>query len=341
VLVSTTEAPSIADPAHGRIVHSGIVHGEQGMGSPKQDLRPAPGLRPARRRRRAAPPVPRPDVPAYRAAVTELLDELAGYAGPDRTGAATAILTRRLAEPVYAGLLAATPRGRTAVLGDLLHALLRRPGELVPLVRVQLLAQIDALWWGRSPAYPSGAELTAAPDLVDLDPLRRAGRLGFRYRRQPTHLVGRAIRSAHRRAVRRGLWPERAPSTAGLRYPRTRPEAVALLNQIARRFAERAPAGTPPLWVTSLARSTRHQDRLTRLGYPTMPASAHCSGYAVDVELAWYGRYGARHVLAAELLARQDAGQINVIDEGQVWHVCLSPAALPALRRDFDAALGG
>ncbi|MEV0844198.1 DUF5715 family protein [Actinocatenispora sera] len=310
------------------------------MGSPKQDLRPAPGLRPARRRRRAAPPVPGPDVPAYRSAVADLLAELTR--DPART---PAILTRRLAEPVYAGLLAATPRGRTAVLGDLLRAVqavLRRPGgEPVPLVRVQLLAQIDALWWGRSPAYPSGAELCAAADLVDLEPLRRAGRLGFRYRRQPTHLVGRAIRSAHRRAVQRGLWPERSPRTAGLRYPRTRPEAVALLNQVARRFAERAPAGTPPLWVTSLARSTRHQDRLTRLGYPTMPASAHCSGYAVDVELAWYARYGARHVLAAELLARQDAGQVNVIDEGQVWHVCLSPAALPALRRDFDAALGG
>lgn len=317
------------------------------MGSPKQDLRPAPGLRPVRRRRRAAPPVPRPDVPAYRAAVADLLAELADHAGPTRTDAATALLIRRLDEPAYAGLLAATPRGRTAVLGDLLHAIASaaRPGaapaDLVSLARVHLLAQIDALWWGRSPAYPSGAELRTAADLVDLDPLRRAGRLGFRYRRQPTHLITRAIRSAHRRAVRHGLWPERTPRTAGLRYPRTRPEAVVLLNQVAGRFADRAPTGTPPLWVTSLARSTRHQDRLTELGYPTMPASAHCSGYAVDVELSWYTRYGARHVLAAELLARQEAGQVNVIDEGQVWHVCLSPTALPALRREFDAAMGG
>jgi|GEM_PF-5685657 len=184
------------------------------MGSPRQKLRPAPNLRPAWRRR-VAPPVPGPDIDAYRAAVADLLTELARHCGPDGATNAETILTRRLDEPVYARLHAATPRGRSAVLGDLLAAVRtvahRSPADLSTLVRVHLLAQVDALWWGRSPAYRSGADLRTADELVDLEPLRRSGRLHFRYRRQPRHLVTRALRSAYRRAVRRGLLPERAP----------------------------------------------------------------------------------------------------------------------------------
>jgi hypothetical protein len=30
-----------------------------------------------------------------------------------------------------------------------------------------------------------------------------------------------------------------------------------------------------------------------------------------------------------------------LIDEGQAWHVCVSPGAVDALRRDFDDGLDG
>jgi hypothetical protein len=174
------------------------------------------------------------------------------------------------------------------------------------------------------------AEVCAAPELVDLEALRRAGRLPFHYRRQPRSLAGRAVRAVERRVA-----PERTPRTAGLRFAAARPEVIALMGQVAAELADRAPASTPPLWVTSATRSVTHQERLRSLGYAAMDPSAHCVGWAVDVEMAWFGRFGAREELERVLLERQDAGDVNVIDEGQAWHVCVSPAAAPALRTAF------
>ena len=104
-----------------------------------------------------------------------------------------------------------------------------------------------------------------------------------------------------------------------------RPQAVALLNQIATQFASVAPPGTPPLWVTSLARSVEHQRRLRALGYAALLPSSHCVGYAADVEMAWFRRFGAQEALQEVLLEHQRSGDVNVIDEGQAWHVCLRP----------------
>jgi hypothetical protein len=89
--------------------------------------------------------------------------------------------------------------------------------------------------------------------------------------------------------------------------------------------------------VTSMTRSVSHQRHLRDLGYAAMEPSSHCVGWAVDVEMAWFGRHGAREALEEVLLARQAAGDVNVIDEGQAWHVCVSPDAVAGLRRDFDA----
>jgi hypothetical protein len=192
------------------------------------------------------------------------------------------------------------------------------------------------MWWGSVPMYGTDAAVLSSPDLVDLEPLRRGGRLGFRYRRQAEALLTRAARSAERRA-----WPDRTPRTAGLRFTRIRSEAVALLNQLSAEFAAAAPPGTPPLWVTSLVRSIAHQQHLRALGYAAMLPSSHCAGYAMDIEISWFRRFGAHQALAALLLDRQDAGDINVIDEGQVWHVCISPAAAAGLRRAYAAEMGG
>jgi len=115
---------------------------------------------------------------------------------------------------------------------------------------------------------------------------------------------------------------------------------VALLNDIARQFAASAPPAAPPLWVTSLVRSAEHQHRLRRLGYAAMVPSGHCLGWAVDVEMEWFGRFGVRDTLAELLLARQRAGEINVVDEGQAWHLCLAPTARRRLRRAYEAEMG-
>jgi len=71
-----------------------------------------------------------------------------------------------------------------------------------------------------------------------------------------------------------------------------------------------------------------------------MGPSGHCLGWAADVELEWYDRFGARPALAGLLLARQDAGEVNVVDEGQAWHVCLAPAARRRYRRAYESEMG-
>jgi hypothetical protein len=139
----------------------------------------------------------------------------------------------------------------------------------------------------------------------------------------------------------RRTWPGRQPHTSGLLFTRARPESVVLLNQLARDFASQAPPDTPALWVTSLVRSVQHQHRLRALGYVAVIPSAHCAGYAMDVEMRWFRRFDADGVLAAALLDRQDNGDVNVIDEGQAWHVCVSPTACDSLRRDYATTFGG
>jgi hypothetical protein len=279
------------------------------------------------------------DVNGFALAVADLVAEAGAareYAGPV---GCEALLARRLTEPEFTTVFGGTPAGVDGTANGLLRQVREQPATGGPgtmtLIRTLLLSQIDAVWWGATAPYRSDADLLRADDLVDLSGLRRQGRLRFQYRMQPTSLPTRLVRAAQRR-----IWPGRSPHTAGLRFSRARPQLVIVLGQVADRFAARAPAGTPLLWVTSLARSVEHQIRLHKLGYPTVLPSAHCVGYAADVEMAWYRQFGADRALAEVLLERRAAGELNVIDEGQVWHVCLHPAAAARLSGD-RAGVGG
>jgi hypothetical protein len=284
-----------------------------------------------------------PDLAAYRNAVADLAASFERSGAGARTSLAARVLSRRLADPDITPVLARTPHGAAGALDRLLLEVRSyRPSprssatSLAALIRISLLAQIDLSWWGRQPAYPTDAAVLGAPDLLDVDALRQGGLLRFRYRHQAATLAGRAARSVERRAL-----PGRRPMTAGLWLARARPQAVALLNQLAAQFAELAPPGTPPLWVTSLARSVEHQRRLRVLGYAALLPSSHCVGYAADVEMAWFRRFGAHRALQEVLLHRQRVGEINVIDEGQAWHVCLRPGVSYGSRLVPAARAGG
>jgi hypothetical protein len=273
-----------------------------------------------------------PDFGVYRSAVSELVGELLQFGASD-SESAEHILSRRLDEEQFAAVLEATPDGRDETIARLLFEVRNfQPGQrtnagprtsaasLAALVRISMLAQIDAVWWGRDAGYLTDDDLLGSAELVDLDELGATGQLRFRYRHQAESLLGRAARKAERRTL-----PGRSPRTAGMWLVRTRPQAVAWLNQLADEFARLAPPGTPPLWVTSLARSVAQQRRLKELGYVALLPSAHCVGYAADVEMAWYRRFHAHRILRGLLLDRQRANEVNVIDEGQAWHVCLRP----------------
>lgn len=287
--------------------------GEPGPGQPPY---PPPQYRP-----------PEPDLAAYRSAVTDLLASFERSDAGASPRQAAQILSRRLADPDIAAVIEHTPQGSAGALDRLLlevrgyrPAARGSAASLTALLRISLLAQIDALWWGRQEPYPTDAAVLSADDLLDLDALREGGLLRFRYRHQVSSFVARAGRLVERRAM-----PNRAPVTAGLWLARARPGAVALLNHIAAQFAERAPRGTPPLWVTSLARSVEHQRRLRALGYAALLPSSHCVGYAADIEMTWFRRFGAHRALQEVLLDWQRSGDVSIIDEGQAWHVCLRP----------------
>jgi Family of unknown function (DUF5715) len=282
------------------------------------------------------------DVAAYREAVADVLAELAGSRRSTGPAATERVLGRRLGEPAFAAVLGAVPGGPDAVAGRVLgeirsyHRSPRSSADnLTAMIRIALLAQIDQLWWGYLPLLGNDADVVNAPDLMHLEALRRDSRLLFNYRLQYTTSLGRVVRSAERRAM-----PGRRPRTAGLRFPCARGELVVLLNQIAAEFASRTPPGTPRLWVTSLTRSVDYQRNLRALGYAALMPSAHCVGYAADVEMAWFRRFDADRTLQAVLLERQRAGEVNVIDEGQAWHVCVRPGAGRAMRLVPDQMSG-
>ncbi|MFG3707252.1 DUF5715 family protein [Micromonospora sp. NPDC047670] len=308
---------------------------------------PGPSVTPAARTRRRVPGTPpraatAPDLDAYRAAVADLLVEVGALAGASCTAARQVLIDDRLREPAIAAVLDATPQGLIGARETLLLEMARyqpnarsSAADLTALVRIYLLSRVDVMWWRHAPTFLTDAQVDASPDLVDLEWLRRRDLLRFRYTEQPETLLGRGVR-----AVGRRLRPHATPRTAGLRFRRARREVVALLNDIGREFAATTPPATPPLWVTSLVRSAEHQHRLRRLGYAAMVPSGHCLGWAVDVELEWFGRFGVRDTLAELLLARQRAGEVNVVDEGQAWHLCLAPSASRRLRRAYEAEMG-
>jgi hypothetical protein len=293
----------------------------------------------------ASVPAPRrpPDVAAYRGAAADLLTELAGHPDPRGGPEAEKILAERMYAADFVAVLSKTPNGVAGVTQRLLaelrnarHSTRSSGVDLTRWIRIYLLAQIDAMWWGHLPALMTDSDVLTSAELVDLEPLRRSGQLRFQYRRQAGTLLTRTARAAERR-----VRPCRAPRTAGLRFAQARPEAVALLNQVSAEFAAVCAPGTPPLWVTSLARSIEHQHRLRALGYAATLPSSHCVGYAIDIELWWFRQFRVHHALEALLLERQSEGDVSVIDEGQTWHVCISPRAVAGLRDYFAAELAG
>ncbi len=274
-----------------------------------------------------------PDLPAYRDAVADLLLEMAGYTGPGDRSKAEKVLTERIGDTELTAVLAATPEGTDAAAQRLLREVRHyQPNvrssarDLAAHIRIHLFALIDIMWWGQTRAYVTDSELLSSADLVDLEPFA-AGRPAA----VPVPVAG--PRPAHPGCPGGGPAAAAGPGAAHRRAPLRPhpPGSGAAAEPAGRGPGRRGRPRTPALWVTSLARSIEHQRRLRALGYAASLPSAHCVGYAIDIEMAWFAQFGARPALEMLLLGRQQAGQVNVIDEGQAWHVCLSPEAAAGL----------
>ncbi len=277
----------------------------------------------------------------FRHAVDEIAEALDPWApAPDVARALPGLIAE---QPAVEVVLAAHPKGYAAAVRGLCdEAAAFTPNtrssarDLASLVRVLLLHLVDVMWWGDQPEYTDSTAVLDADDLIDLDWLRDRGRLRFRYRHQAATARTRVIRGVQRRLP----FPS-GPPGAGLRYPRARPEIIALLNLIADEYsAEHGGLGIGGLrggvWINSAARSVTHQEHLRMLGYSAMRPSSHCSGYAVDIAVEWLRPSGGDEVLKRILIERRQRGEINVIDEGPAWHVCPAPDSMARLRTFYD-----
>ena len=279
----------------------------------------------------------------YRAAVDDLVNGTSSYPRPSDLLAAEGLIAKRLGQPEFAVVLSHLDGSMDAVAARLIHEIRNyqpsvrsSANDLPTFIRIFLLSQIDSVWWARTAPFVSDTDVLCSSELVDLGPLKSANMLQFRYRAQPAGLPGRARDWAQRQVL-----PAIRPSAAGLRFTRSRPEVVAIVNQIARELAAALPPRTPRLWVNSMVRSVEHQHRLRSLGYAAVLPSSHCVGYACDLEMHWFRRFDQENLLARLLLERQEAGQLNLIDEGQAWHLCINPLACDELQAAYDLQLGG
>ncbi len=245
----------------------------------------------------------------------------------DDAAAAVRILDAGLQGPAARQVVDRLPYGRddlmTAARQELEDPKLRLPSNAksrAGFVRILLLHQIDVMWWSHVTPYADETAVERAPELRSLPALQKEDRLRFRFAVQPEGWVGRGRDYAMRRVA-----PRRRPRVSGMKFLVARSEIVAVLNEIAEALAHKAPEGTPPLWVNSIVRSIEHQKHLSSLGYSALLPSSHCLGYGADVEMAWFRTFGAADVLRDILFDYRDRDVLNVIDEGQAWHLCLSP----------------
>jgi hypothetical protein len=275
---------------------------------------------------------------SYRAAVEDLVEDASRYSRAFDLSAVEGLVASRLGQAEITAVLAQLDGGADAAAAGLIRELRGyRPNahssasDLPTFIRILLLSQIDSVWWSGTTPFLSDADVLKSAELVDLSPLRSRRMLEFQYRAQPAGLPGRVRDWAQHKML-----PALRPRVAGLRFTRSRPVVVAVVNQIAREFAAALPPRTPRLWVTSMVRSVEHQYRLRSLGYSAVLPSSHCAGYACDIEINWFRRFDPDNFLARILFERQEAGQLNVIDEGHAWHLCVNPFACDELQAAYE-----
>ena len=263
-----------------------------------------------------------------------------------RYTAAVDALTKQLdglspSSPEYAAAIAATvasPAARAVLVGahvDVENLVERavaaaarfRPraaataGSPAHEVEILLRQQIDLAWWAGAEDFDTDADLEASSQMVDLRRLRRNKELRFRFVLASDRLGPRAYKYAIR------TWfPSYGPGTPGLSSPYARPQMVTLLNRIADEFSQQAGPQAPPLWINCITRTVADQCQLLDLGFSAHYPSAHCRGWAADLEVGWYERFGLDGVLTGILTQWAEDGKITAIDEDRIWHVCPHPS---------------
>ncbi|MCB0915568.1 MAG: hypothetical protein KDC23_07680 [Actinobacteria bacterium] len=270
---------------------------------------------------------------SYRELVAELRAELEGL-GAGHAGLVGEKVAHALRAPVATELISAGGNdvleltARTARMAETFTpSAASTATSLAHHITILLLQQIDLAWWSDAEDIEDSAALEDSDAFVDMHDWRREGRIKFSFSLASDRLVPRA-----RNYAIRHWFPDWAPGTPGPSTAMARPEMVRLLNSLAIEFSHRAGPEVPPLWVNCITRSVADQCRLQELGFAAHLPSAHCRGWAADLEVAWFARFGAERTLVEMLNWYGDQGVLNAIDEGQIWHISPNPAAIDEWR---------
>lgn len=239
----------------------------------------------------------------------------------------------RLRERLGATLFLLSPdeqrRQALLTLFDRNCALLRRADEseerLRRRLRVLALHLIEANWHFGAQEYADQDAIENDSALIDLRRRPEQLDLQFQFVAAPAGWWQRGLRFVFKASHR----------TAGMQCTFTRPETLALANQVARAVSAMS-SDSPPLLVTSMLRSASHQRHLARLGFLAPERSAHCSGYAVDFLAVERRQQSALEQIAARLL---ESGAAHTIAEGDAMHICFSPASIAAACYDARRSL--
>ena len=131
-------------------------------------------------------------LPAYRAAVEDLVEEARSHPGPSDVPDVERLVAKRLGQPELTAVLSYLDAGVDGAADRLSHEIRdyelgarRSASDLPTFIRILLLSQIDSAWWGGTTPFNSDTDVLESTELLDLDPLRSAKALEFRYRAQP------------------------------------------------------------------------------------------------------------------------------------------------------------
>jgi hypothetical protein len=197
------------------------------------------------------------------------------------------------------------------------------PIQVKKLIFNYLLASIEYEWYGQTLLYTDSILMNGTHDLIDLR-LLPEGQAKFKFVETKKGVFSR-FENAYR--VRRDKIIN-APSknTIGMRTPFLKNELFLFLNDFVGIISQRL-GSRLSLQVNSLLRTIEHQKQLNAIGYSLSAFSAHSTGFAADIERAWYLENNklVYETINDELMRLQRSEAINLIDEGSVWHVSLNP----------------
>lgn len=183
--------------------------------------------------------------------------------------------------------------------------------------------KIERIWYAGYSPYQTESEILSDIELINFKKVQKSF---FTF----IHLIekpGTRIINSLRRRVR-FLINHPAGRTMGLMNVYAKPAMFNYLNYVsilvAKDIGEKKPF---PYLVNSIIRSVEHQNHLQTIGYPALDESAHCIGYAADLEQFWYQKNRPDvHLALTKILENHRQSQIiNLMNYGRFWHVCLNP----------------